>query len=149
LDQIKNFKEKEFVERHPDTDGLKIKPINWDYEYITETTFPISAIKDEEMKVSAKIRAFELRVKKNQGRIHGFIFSKTFYVVWIDPAHNLFPGKGKLPVEKKDYIQIKAVSPDAVNLLTDEREKLKSEILSLEKKLSETEQAFEDLIIDP
>ena len=27
------------------------------------------------------------------GRIHGFIIDETFYIVWLDPLHRLFPGE--------------------------------------------------------
>ncbi|MGL5061574.1 MAG: hypothetical protein ACRC62_16520 [Microcoleus sp.] len=64
--------------------------------------------------------SFELRVAKGYGRIHGFIFDNTFYIVWFDPAHNLFPGrddkgrdrKTKLPSE---IAQIKTFCPDEIN----------------------------------
>ncbi len=64
--------------------------------------------------------SFELRVAKGYGRIHGFIFDNTFYLVWFDPAHNLFPGrddkgrdrKTKLPSE---VTQVKSFSPEEIN----------------------------------
>ena len=64
--------------------------------------------------------SFELRVAKGYGRIHGFIFDNTFYVVWFDPAHNLFPGrddkgkdrKTKLPSE---VAQVKTFSTEEIN----------------------------------
>lgn len=50
--------------------------------------------------------AFEIMLAKGSGRIHGFIYSNIFYIVWFDPAHNLFltkhmgkPGKLDLPHE--------------------------------------------------
>ena len=33
---------------------------------------------------------FELTANKH-GRVHGFLVNDTFYVVWIDPKHLLFP----------------------------------------------------------
>lgn len=64
--------------------------------------------------------SFELSIAKNYGRIHGFIFDNTFYIVWFDPAHNLFPGrddkgrdrKTKLPSE---VAQVKCFCPEEFN----------------------------------
>lgn len=83
--------------------------------------------------------SFELRVAKGYGRIHGFIFDNTFYIVWLDPAHNLFPGrddkgrdrKTKLPSE---VAQVKSFSPEEVNrikelniTLSEENQRLRQE----------------------
>lgn len=38
------------------------------------------------------LQAFEISLGKNHGRIHGFILDNIFYIVWVDPAHNLYPG---------------------------------------------------------
>lgn len=27
------------------------------------------------------------------GRVHGFLIDETFYIVWLDPLHRLFPSK--------------------------------------------------------
>lgn len=35
---------------------------------------------------------FEL-TQAEHGRVHGFLLHNTFYVVWIDPLHNLYPRK--------------------------------------------------------
>ena len=86
---------------------LTPKFINWKGEStITQTSFP-DKIKDSlrpqcgndenelQKQYGEEITrdSFELRVAKSYGRIHGFIFNNTFYIVWFDPAHNLFPGR--------------------------------------------------------
>ena len=38
---------------------------------------------------------YQLCLGTNQGRIHGFFVDNTFYIVWCDPNHRLFPGDGK------------------------------------------------------
>lgn len=35
-------------------------------------------------------REFNLSVNEH-GRVHGFLIGSTFYVVWLDPEHKLFP----------------------------------------------------------
>ena len=66
--------------------------------------------------------SFELRVAKGYGRIHGFIFDNTFYVVWFDPAHNLFPGKDDKDRDKKiklpeEVAKVKTFCPEEINRL--------------------------------
>lgn len=64
--------------------------------------------------------SFELRVAKGYGRIHGFIFDNTFYIVWFDPAHNLFPGRDDKGRDKKtklpnEVAQVKSFSPEEIH----------------------------------
>ncbi|MGA9379781.1 MAG: hypothetical protein WBV73_13545 [Phormidium sp.] len=64
--------------------------------------------------------SFELRVAKGYGRIHGFIFDNTFYIVWFDPAHNLFPGRDDKGRDRKiklpnEVAQVKSFSPEEIN----------------------------------
>lgn len=109
------------------------KFINWKGDSsITRSSFP-DKIKDslrpqcgnDENKLQNQYEemtrdSFELRVAKDYGRIHGFIFDNTFYIVWFDPAHNLFPGrddkgrdrKTKLPSE---VAQVKSFCPEEIN----------------------------------
>ncbi len=108
---------------------LTPKFINWKGDStITQTSFP-DKIKDslrpqcdnDENELQKQYEemtrdSFELRVAKSYGRIHGFIFDNTFYIVWFDPAHNLFPGrddkgrdrKTKLPSE---VAEVKSFGP--------------------------------------
>ncbi|BFI68411.1 MULTISPECIES: hypothetical protein [Yersinia pseudotuberculosis complex] len=37
---------------------------------------------------------YQFAVSRNEhGRIHGFFIGNVFHVVWLDPAHQLYPGK--------------------------------------------------------
>nr|WP_319566036.1 hypothetical protein [uncultured Rhodoferax sp.] len=45
--------------------------------------------------------AFEVSMGKNQGRLHGFLWNKSFNLVWFDPAHNLYPGNHKVKSQKE------------------------------------------------
>ncbi len=131
---------------------LMPKFINWKGDStITKSSFP-DKIKDslrpqcgnDENELQKQYEemsrdSFELRVAKDYGRIHGFIFDNTFYIVWFDPAHNLFPGrddkgrdrKTKLPSE---VAQVKSFSPEEVNrikelniALSEENQRLRQE----------------------
>jgi len=90
-------------QKHP---RLIPKYINWNGDNtITKHSFPekikLSLIpqcgnnEDELQKQFEEMTrdSFELRIAKGYGRIHGFILDNTFYVIWFDPAHNLFPGR--------------------------------------------------------
>ena len=35
----------------------------------------------------------QIRIEKNKGGIHGYLVENTFYVVWLDPLHNMYPNE--------------------------------------------------------
>ena len=40
------------------------------------------------------LQAWQFEITRNEhGRVHGFLLEDTFFVVWIDPDHRLYPGK--------------------------------------------------------
>ena len=74
---------------------------------------------DEAISITTR-RAFEVRVAKSYGRLHGFIWNNIFHVVWIDPAHNLYP-LNKYGVRKQeDYATVQSFSGDEFVRLRDE-----------------------------
>lgn len=64
-------------------------------------------------------QAFEIRISKNYGRIHGFLLDNTFYIVWFDPAHNLYYGR-KNPIKMKDYATVREFSQDEIEKLQEQ-----------------------------
>lgn len=41
-----------------------------------------------------EIKAWQFEITSNaHGRVHGFLIGDTFFTVWIDPAHQLYPGR--------------------------------------------------------
>ncbi len=36
---------------------------------------------------------YQLRISKSKGGIHGVFYENTFYVVWLDPQHNMYPNE--------------------------------------------------------
>ena len=44
--------------------------------------------------LAADENAWQFMTSKSTGRVHGFLVSDTFFVVWLDPQHNLYSGKG-------------------------------------------------------
>ena len=123
IETIKSSKEKQITEQtHPSlspksifNSGTAIK--NSFPEHIIEkikSKLFVETRDEETSKAKANeiaSRAFEVRVTKNYGRIHGFIWNNTFNIVWLDPAHNLYPMKGGI-TRHKDAATIKCFSPD-------------------------------------
>jgi hypothetical protein len=96
-------------------------------------------------------RAFEVRLGTNWGRIHGFVWDKVFHVVWFDPAHNMYPGKGNKPKEQSSYATVRCFAPSAVEevcainkTLVDERNALVEEKRKLQVEYDELYAAFAD-----
>ncbi|MEM9216869.1 MAG: hypothetical protein AAGD25_21280 [Cyanobacteria bacterium P01_F01_bin.150] len=147
--ELSQCREREIVEQtHP---SLSPKSI-FNSASSTKKSFPESVIsqikdklyvqtRDEETSKSQAIeiasRAFEISLSKNYGRIHGFIWNKTFHIVWFDPAHNLYPMK--LGIKKyKDVATVKCFSPDEVLRLQNIIRTLQEENAELYEALAES-----------
>lgn len=65
--------------------------------------------------------AYQFRLGKSKGRVHGFIIGNCFYIVWLDPSHNLYPD------DKYGGIKTYQFNPSC-------HEKLLEKILDLENK---------------
>lgn len=65
---------------------LRCHPIKW--EETSESGF---GLPDEEQLVA---KPYQLSISSNKhGRVHGFFINETFYIVWLDPDHLLYPEK--------------------------------------------------------
>lgn len=75
---------------------------------------------------------YQIRISKSKGGIHGVFFDDVFYVIWLDPLHNMYPddrygGLRKIQPPKsccKDREEI-------IEKLQNENKKLKEENESL------------------
>lgn len=75
-------------------------------------------------------QAFEVSMGKNQGRLHGFLWNKSFNLVWFDPAHNLYPGK--YPVKtQKEFAKIRCGSHDELIRLREQNTEVVTEFNEL------------------
>lgn len=112
LEVLQNVSESELRQQKPITQSLNPKSINFlGNNTISHKSFPIgidsmiyahiktrinkeNKVNDEEtitLNIKEFIKnSFEISLSKSYGRIHGFIEQNTFYLVWFDPAHNLF-----------------------------------------------------------
>lgn len=80
----KNLSDKNYKKRN------HIHPINWKDPQIREKCFTsldtnlMSQIKDD---------CWQLGIDNHTFRIHGFFIENVFYIVWLDPLHNLYHKK--------------------------------------------------------
>jgi hypothetical protein len=136
ITQIKKSIEKDILEQtHP-----SLKPKSIFNKPGTKDEFPPSVIdkvadklfletrdwdwaKDEAVSITTR-RAFEVRVAKSYGRIHGFIWNNIFHVVWVDPAHNLYPLNEYGVRNQKDYATVKSFFGEEVIRLRNELKNL-------------------------
>ncbi|WP_156650937.1 hypothetical protein [Massilia sp. Root133] len=85
---------------------------------VEEDAYVMARAQAESQAKSIVSRAFEVRVGKAYGRIHGIVWDKVFYVVWFDPAHNLYPDDRFGGVRfHKDFARVKGFSPEDVTNL--------------------------------
>lgn len=36
---------------------------------------------------------YQIRISKSKGGIHGVFFDNVFYIIWLDPLHNMYPNE--------------------------------------------------------
>jgi len=112
LEMLQNISENELRQQKPITNSLNPKSINFSGKNtISQESFPIKegspiftyiknkTLYEDKSKEQDIIQAnlkefiknsFEISLSKRYGRIHGFIYQNIFYIIWFDPAHNLF-----------------------------------------------------------
>lgn len=65
---------------------LRIHPINFGDRRVSVRTFGIHEADADE-------QGWQFALSANEhGRVHGFLVGDTFFVRWLDPEHNLYPG---------------------------------------------------------
>lgn len=65
--------------------SLRCHPLDWNEKKITEECFSIP--KEEEFTQDRH----QIQISSNAyGRVHGFFILDVFYVVWLDPEHELY-----------------------------------------------------------
>ena len=88
LDRLKNLSglsAQELLVNRSST--LRFHPIKW--EDTSENGF---GLPNEEQLVDTP---YQFSLSSNEhGRVHGFFIDEVFYIVWLDPHHLLYPGRG-------------------------------------------------------
>lgn len=60
---------------------------------------------------------YQIRISKSKGGIHGVFFDNVFYVIWLDPLHNMYPAE--------NYGGLKKIKPGVTCCMDREQELLK------------------------
>lgn len=81
---------------------------------------------------------WQFRINKSKGRVIGFLIEDVFYVLWLDPHHNLTDSEGYGGVRR--YNKPKSQFEE----MEEEIERLKKEIARLEKDKKEYEELLKD-----
>jgi len=80
LDCLKSVSNKTVSEiRHSSHD---LHPIDWNKTNVKQNT------------LNNQLEYWQFRINKSKGRIIGFIIDGVFYIVWLDPYHNLTNSEG-------------------------------------------------------
>lgn len=87
--QYDNFK-KHISDNHGYRNKHHIHPIDWNDNRIREISF--TSLKADLME-QIKGDCWQLGINNQGFRIHGFFIENVFYVVWLDPLHNLYNRK--------------------------------------------------------
>ncbi|MBM7624797.1 hypothetical protein [Sporohalobacter salinus] len=78
---------------------LRNHRINWNREEVTENGFGLPLDDDD----GVLNESWQFSISRNKhGRVHGFIIDNIFYIVWLDPEHNLDIGKNGEVTEIKE-----------------------------------------------
>ena len=75
----------------------------------------------------------QIRLDRVKGRIHGFFVDHIFYIIWLDPEHNMTDIDGYEP--ERDYPPPKT----SYELILDDLVRLRKELMEKDKYISELE----------
>lgn len=68
------------------------------------TNFDFNKILETEDTQQYEENAYQIRINKSNGRVHGLLIRNLFFIIWLDPHHNLWDVKG--------YPKAKKLNPD-------------------------------------
>lgn len=57
----------------------------------------------DSMLLDPQIEAYQLRISKGKGRIHGFFVENTYYIKFLDNNHNMYDSEGYGGIQIYDY----------------------------------------------
>lgn len=112
--------------------GLRVHSHNWK-KATAKFNFPESFFEQHQDD------CLQFSISKANGRVHGFLIDNIFYIVWLDPDHNLYPTREsnwkviehEFPVTDYEILQYK------YEKLKEENEKLKEDLKTCELLLDE------------
>ena len=75
---------------------------------------------------------YQLRISTSKGGIHGIFSENTFYIIWMDPLHNMYPNKNYGGLRKiKPPTSCCADREERILKLQEEKQKLNEELEEL------------------
>ncbi len=86
LDRLKEFSKRTFQELK--SSNFDLHPVNWK----SANTKPPKELEQCEF--------YQFRINKSKGRVIGVLDGNIFYIVWLDPHHNLTNSEGYGKVKK-------------------------------------------------
>lgn len=95
-----------------------------------------------EMAKEVLAQAFEVRISRSYGRLHGIVWHNVFYIVWIDPAHNLYPSKDHGIRLHREYMSVQGFGHEAVAELKEANRELTDINNALQAENEELNEAF-------
>lgn len=112
--------------------GLRVHPHDWEN---ASAKFNMT----DEFFDQNEENCLQFSVSKAKGRVHGILIDNIFYIVWLDPHHNLYPPKERnrkvyepeYPVTDYEILQYEK------NELEEELEKIKEDLKTCEQLLDE------------
>ena len=78
---------------------------------------------------------YQIRISKSKGGIHGVFNENIFYVIWLDPLHNMYPDER--------YGGLRKVKPGST--CCKDREELIEELQECNSKLKEENKIYQEL----
>ncbi len=90
MKELGNYTLKDF-ERHDFAKAYRVHNINWDNKYMPISKTDLSWLPDSIVGKEAETEMKQFELTSNQGRVIGFIVANVFYVVLLDPKHNMQP----------------------------------------------------------
>lgn len=113
--------------------GLRVHPHNWEK---ASAKFDMPKDWFEQYRENC----LQFSISKANGRVHGILIDNIFYIVWLDPLHNLYPPKERnRKVLEYDY------PVTDYELLELEQDSLEQEIKKLKEDLSVCEQLLDEI----
>lgn len=101
-----------------------LHPVDWDK---ANTSMPVD---------SRQCEYWQFRINKSKGRVVGVMFDGVFYVVWLDPHHNLTNSEGYGTEKRyKPALSIYEMQEMTIDQLKKENEKLSEDLKAAEELL--------------
>lgn len=69
---------------------LKLEQRNH-YDYHPHEWEKVSAKFNFDDEFLEQVEGVQFRISSSKGRVHGFMIGNRFYIVWLDPYHNMYP----------------------------------------------------------